>query len=34
MTLTHLLVALAVLPPVTAALAVFLRLVLGDTRPA
>jgi NADH:ubiquinone oxidoreductase subunit 5 (subunit L)/multisubunit Na+/H+ antiporter MnhA subunit len=33
-TLTHLLVALAVLPPVTAALAVFLRLVLGDTRPA
>ncbi len=34
MTLTHLLVALAVLPPVTAALIVFLRLVLGDTRPA
>ena len=34
MTLTHLLVALAVLPPVAAALAVFLRLVLGDTRPA
>lgn len=34
MTLTHLLVALAVLPPVTAALTVFLRLVLGDTRPA
>ena len=34
MTLTHLLVALAVLPPVTAALVVFLRLVLGDARPA
>ncbi len=34
MTLTHLLVALAVLPPVAAALTVFLRLVLGDTRPA
>lgn len=34
MTLTHLLVALAVLPPAAAALVVFLRLVLGDVRPA
>ncbi len=34
MTLTHVLVALAVLPPAAAALVVFLRLVLGDVRPA
>lgn len=34
MTLTHAVVALAVLPPILAALAVFVRLVLGDGRPS